>query len=167
MSLAVQSLWAADCCDYHALLVAADSSNPQRFPPQGFRPGKPHPLLKAKRRGPEQRLPELGPSLRAHTFCFWSSPLGFEGTAEHLWPPAHSSSASFLGTKLKSLLPAPTKFLLPGQCMLTENLGGEMRKTKLRTDWEKPFSLPSGCTQGENGNETFLGTTNKPHSMGR
>lgn len=53
----VQSLRAEeDCCDYHAVLAVADSSNPQRFPPRGFRPDKPHPLLKAKRRDPGQRL---------------------------------------------------------------------------------------------------------------
>lgn len=55
MSPTDQSLRAVDC-DYHAVPVVENSCNPQRFPPRGFRPGKLHPLLKATRRGLEQRL---------------------------------------------------------------------------------------------------------------
>lgn len=56
MSPTVQSLWTVTCYDSHAVLVAENCSNPQRFPPQGFHPGKLHPLLKATRRGLGQRL---------------------------------------------------------------------------------------------------------------
>lgn len=56
MSPTDQNLQAVDCCDYHAVPVVENSCSPQRFPPQGFRPGKLHPLLKATRRGLGQRL---------------------------------------------------------------------------------------------------------------
>lgn len=106
MSPTVQSLRAVECYDYHARagLVWENSSNPQRFPPQGFRPGKLHPLLKAKRRTRAETQLDLRPSLRAHAFC----PPGSIGG----YPLTYSCSASTGGTRLKCLLsPSQSSFL--------------------------------------------------------